>query len=378
MPQVPFTDVRHPECSLEAWPRLMRLREEARGARATVCLERARHITTYLRDLADRSEPPVLQYAKALRCFLSNKAPRFFDANLLAGTTTSKRLGIPVHPELAGQAWGGRAFPGLAGSAADPALFLVPTLFAFIDGLAGPESSPGAWRRVVLERGLEGIVADLEAEEAILRGSALRRDAERITLLQALQEVLAGVATYAANLSRFAQVLASSEIEEDRKEQLGLMAAVCAHVPLKPARTFREAMNAIWLLQAALPSQACPEHLDEVLYPWFRQDLDRGELTVPEALELAGCLWLKLHDHVDWMQEPHWESAPAGQQEGLHGELTQLLAWIAERMDEPGPARDRMAGRSGLSEWWRVMETRVGAWAPGLFRLPGAEASLLQ
>lgn len=378
MPQVPFTDSRHLECGLEAWPRLMRLRDEVGGVRAVVCLERARHITTYLRDLADRSEPSVLQYAKALRCFLSNKAPRFFDANLLAGTTTSKRLGIPVHPELAGLAWGGRTFPGLAGSGGDPALSLVPALFAFIDGLAGPESRPGAWRRVVLERGLEGIVADLEAEEAILRGGSLRRDAERITLLQALQEVLAGVATYAANLSRFAQLLASSEIEEDRKKQLGLMAEVCAHVPLKPARTFREAMNAVWLLQAALPSQACPEHLDEVLYPWFRQDLDRGELTVAEALELAGCLWLKLHDHVDWTQEPRWEAAPAEEQECLHGELTRLLAWVAERMEEPGASKERTAGRMGLGEWWRVMESRVGAWAPGLFRLSGAEASILQ
>ena len=40
--------------------------------------------------------------AEAIASFLSKKHPWFFDDNLLAGTTTSKRFGAPLYPELAG------------------------------------------------------------------------------------------------------------------------------------------------------------------------------------------------------------------------------------------------------------------------------------
>ncbi len=44
--------------------------------------------------------------------------------------------------------------------------------------------------------------------------------------------------------------------------------------------------------------------LDQVLYPFYRKDIDEGRLTVDKAVELVCYLWLKIGDHVPTMNEP--------------------------------------------------------------------------
>jgi formate C-acetyltransferase len=38
--------------------------------------------------------------------------------------------------------------------------------------------------------------------------------------------------------------------------------------------------------------------LDQILYDLYRQDVDSGAMTIGDAVELLGCLWLKIGDHV--------------------------------------------------------------------------------
>src|SRR5512139_158569 len=83
---------------------LQQLRDKCVGAKAEVCIERARLVTEYLRDLSNDTEPMITRYAGAVAYFLSHKVPFFFDDNLLAGTTTSKYFGAPVYPEFTGMA----------------------------------------------------------------------------------------------------------------------------------------------------------------------------------------------------------------------------------------------------------------------------------
>jgi formate C-acetyltransferase len=86
------------------------------------------------------------------------------------------------------------------------------------------------------------------------------------------------------------------------------MGAVCRRVPALPARTFREAINAVWLSEVGIHAEninmaMSPGRLDQVLYPWFRRDMDEGRLDLATALELVGSLWLKLADNVDMVPE---------------------------------------------------------------------------
>ena len=46
-----------------------------------------------------------------------------------------------------------------------------------------------------------------------------------------------------------------------------------------------------------------PGRLDQILYPYYRQDIATGTLTEGEALELIGCFWLKLNDNTNLVPE---------------------------------------------------------------------------
>ena len=99
---VTLTDLGLASHTLDTMPLLASLRQACLSARTEVCIERARHVTAYLKDLADDNEPMEVRYAQAAAHYLTNKTPLFFDNNLLAGTTTAKRFGAPVYPELTG------------------------------------------------------------------------------------------------------------------------------------------------------------------------------------------------------------------------------------------------------------------------------------
>jgi len=83
-----LNDLRLKDITLDSMPRLKMLRDKSIKANSEVCIERARYVTRYLRDMSSPEEPMETRYAKAVNHFLSNKEPLFFDDNLLAGTTT--------------------------------------------------------------------------------------------------------------------------------------------------------------------------------------------------------------------------------------------------------------------------------------------------
>src|SRR5512139_2751885 len=102
MRTVTLKDIRIADQSLKTMPLLDSLRGKNLAAKAEVCIERAKYVTTFLRDMADAGESMEIRYARAVNYFLTHKLPLFFDESLLAGTTTSKPFGAPVYPELTG------------------------------------------------------------------------------------------------------------------------------------------------------------------------------------------------------------------------------------------------------------------------------------
>jgi hypothetical protein len=92
MPLVTLDDIQLRDYTLGNLALLQELRAELLMAKAEVCIERARFVTQHLRDRSSPDEPIATRYAGAVAHFLNHKAPLFFDGNLLAGTTTSKRF----------------------------------------------------------------------------------------------------------------------------------------------------------------------------------------------------------------------------------------------------------------------------------------------
>ncbi|MCD4831538.1 MAG: hypothetical protein K8R02_06995 [Anaerohalosphaeraceae bacterium] len=304
--------------------------------RPAVCIERARYYTRFLRDMSSSSGAAIMRRAKAVNFYLSNKEPLFFDDNLLAGTTTSKPLGAPLYPEFTGLS----IWPeldaistrmknpiSLTREEADELNFEIFPYWmdrSLIEYTRKKYSNPSCMRlaehsvffsagkanglshtvphyRTALEKGLEDII-----NEASLKEKNLLNDKEgnrsKVDFYQAVQIVLKGVITYAQNLARRADELSKSEPEPAKKENLQKMCDLCSRIPAKPVTTFREAVNAIWIIQIAIHAEnenieISPGRLDQVLYKYYKNDIEAGILTVKEAMELIGCLWLRFNDN---------------------------------------------------------------------------------
>jgi formate C-acetyltransferase len=93
------------------------------------------------------------------------------------------------------------------------------------------------------------------------------------------------------------------EIDPTRKAELLEIARICGKVPASPAESFHEALQSIWFLQISLHQEnyeqaLCQGRMDQYLYPYYRRDLESGVLTEERAIELLGCLFIKLSEFV--------------------------------------------------------------------------------
>jgi formate C-acetyltransferase len=345
MSTITLEDVRLEAYTLDDLPLLKQLRGDLLQTKPAVCIERARHVTRYLQDISSDDEPMITRYAGAVAHFLSRKQPLFFDDNLLAGTTCAKPFGAPVYPEWTGMTiWPELDVIGsrdknpqqLTRAEADELNFdiypywmersvlevtrkrhnnpecmrLFERIVFFIASKAGTISHTVPYYGLALEHGIEHIVAlAFQKEQALKAEASLDADRQHsLHFYQAMQKALQGIIAYAANLSAEAARLAQAESDPRRKANFNQMAEVCARVPAKPARTFREAVNALWIIQVAIHAEninmaMSPGRLDQILYPYYRRDVDAGRLSIPEALELIGCLWLKLNDNTNLVPE---------------------------------------------------------------------------
>ncbi len=345
MGTITLTDIRLADQDLNNLPLLKSLRQKSLSAKTEVCIERAHYITTFLRDMAVRDEPMEIRYARAVNHFLSNKIPLFPDDSLLAGTTTSKPFGAPVYPELTGLTiWpeldtmstreknpqfisredtdvlNFDVFPywmeknileaTRAREGNPPCMKLFERIVFFIASKAGTISHTVPCYAIALESGLEWLIAEAarHEEELMGKGSLSQDESHQLDFYRGIQIALGGIVAYAARLSAKALELAAQETDPARRKNLAAMASVCAQVPARPARTFREAINGLWILQIAIHAESInmaisPGRLDQILFPWYQRDIADGVLTIQEAMELVGCLWLKLNDNTNLVPE---------------------------------------------------------------------------
>jgi len=391
MGKVTLDDIRLKDITLENLPRLKMLRDACVQAKPEVCIERARYVTRYLRDMSSEEEPMETRYAKAVSYFLSNKEPAFFDDNLLAGTTTSKYFGAPVYPEYTGMTiWPeldtistrGKNPQRLSDSDRDELNFdifpywmernilehtrkkysnpqcmkLFERIIFFIAGKAGCISHTVPCYRIILEKGLDGIIAEASAHATRIKdGTPAADTSPQRAFYEAVIITMEGIKNYARNLREKTATLAKKEAGTVRRDNYLRMSEIVARVPAQPARTFHEAVNSLWLAQVAVHAEninmaMSPGRLDQVLYPYYKNDINSGTLSVKEAAELIGCLWLKLNDNTNLVPETAEElwggagTVPAVTVGGVDGngedavnDLTYILLRITELLRTRDP-----------------------------------------
>ena len=119
--------------------------------------------------------------------------------------------------------------------------------------------------------------------------------------LQAVVTCCDAVIIYANRYADLALEMAQKCRDRIRKEELLLIAQNCRNVPENPAQNFMEACQAFWFIQMLLQVESSghsisPGRFDQYMYPYYKKDLDNGDITRELAQELMDCIWVKLND----------------------------------------------------------------------------------
>jgi pyruvate formate-lyase/glycerol dehydratase family glycyl radical enzyme len=162
----------------------------------------------------------------------------------------------------------------------------------------------------VLKRGTNDIKKEAEERLASLNPYDKTNNFDKAPFYRAVIIVCDGIAAFAKRYADLARSMAEKEINKQRKEELLKIAEVCAWVPANPARTFHEAIQVQWFFQIYCRfehdgSLLGNGRIDQYLYPYYKKDKEKGQLTDDEALELLECLWLNIAQSVVIFITPH-------------------------------------------------------------------------
>ena len=152
----------------------------------------------------------------------------------------------------------------------------------------------------VLAVGYEGIMAKAQAE--LDRCQVGDHDyARRSRFLNAVILSCQAVMEYAQRYAALAEKMAAECSDPVRRNELEVIALNCSHVPARGAGSFYEACQSFWFVQQLLQLESSghsisPGRFDQYMYPYYKRDLDNGNITREFAQELMDCIWVKLND----------------------------------------------------------------------------------
>jgi pyruvate-formate lyase len=222
-----------------------------------------------------------------------------------------RMLTLIMDPEIAGRA-------GSAGLIADEAIVGILPPFSVGQGkefvrylseteqLAGQldylnELSPMGHivpnHRTLIQRGLGAI-----GEDARTRADDPATPADKAAFFEAVAIAVDAVIAYAETYAALAETTAAGlHAGDPNRANMQAVAACLRKAPRYPAQTFREALQAIYIVHCALhwTVEIVPiGRLDQLLGPLYDSDVQAGRLTESQAQELIDCFWIKLDERV--------------------------------------------------------------------------------
>lgn len=152
----------------------------------------------------------------------------------------------------------------------------------------------------VLDRGIEDMIAEAQAYLDKL-DFTVAQDYDKREFYRSVIITLNACLDYAQRFVDLAREKAAAEQDPARKAELEKIAEVCERVPRYPARTFHEALQCTWFVQAfGYLEQMGHGHAvgrpDQYLYKYYRQDIDNGTITQEDAQTLLESFWIKLNE----------------------------------------------------------------------------------
>ncbi|MGM0451739.1 MAG: pyruvate formate lyase family protein [Thermodesulfobacteriota bacterium] len=312
---------------------------------AEVCSERPRLVTEWYKthgfetDSEDNPWIPELRQGHAFKYLMENRKPIIRTNDLIAGTTTTKEVGVVVYPDSHGtMIWGELlTVPHRSLNPYDISKETVDLLHRevfpfwvhrnFKEWVRNNYNSPLCqaiderfavyfiWKQAALShtipdfpkimaKGANGMIEEVHAQLA-----EKNRSPEEKATLEAMILCLEGLVAYARHLSEQAGKEAAETTDPKRKAELTRLAEICERVPAYPARTLDEAVNAMWIAWVGLHMENTNAglslgRLDQWLQPYFEADMAKRESMqaradyLQHAVELVACFYMRCTDHL--------------------------------------------------------------------------------
>lgn len=380
-----FEEKTSKKLSMDSSSRVNKILNSFKGQRPSIDVERARYFTESFKET--EGELLILRWSKALLHYAKNATVYIDDDQLIVGRGgKSGRYGL-IYPELDGDFlaeairdlpqreispfdiskedekivieeiapyWKGKTFhESLAKSLPKDTLKytydpddLITSRF-IVNETASFRSSI-QWvhdYEKVLKIGFKGIKQEALDKLEELDDFSPVDNTEKKPFLQAIVNVSDAIILWANRHADLAKKLAENEKDLSRKEELENMARICSHVPESPPRNFYEAVQSQWLTQMFSRIEQktgtiiSNGRMDQYLYPYYKKDIESGDLTREKAVELLECMWVSMAQFIDLYLSKtggafnegyaHWEAVTIGGQtkEGLDAtnELTYLF-----------------------------------------------------
>ena len=140
----------------------------------------------------------------------------------------------------------------------------------------------------LLRVGINGLIAEVKARKDALD----LNDPENLPKCEFYEGCLMELEAELVLQRRYAEKLKekAEKATGEKKEHFEKLYEIVSRVPAEPARTFREALQAIHFFSFTLWELYYFGRIDQYLYPYYKADLEAGRITPDEALELLDAV----------------------------------------------------------------------------------------
>ncbi|SCJ58027.1 4-hydroxyphenylacetate decarboxylase large subunit [uncultured Eubacterium sp.] len=336
--------------------RINRMKEKQRNTVPTFSAERARLATEAYEKFG--GEPNVLLKAKMLDYIVTNMTVYIDDDDLIAGNYTDRPRCAPIFPEFASQwildeidtfttrtldqmtaedgikeevieilkRWEGKSFDEVTAGVCRPEA--IEAMNSGILSIGGLETSTGHILPNYFRLFDGGLASAIQACEKNIKEMkvAKKEDQEKVDFWNAVIISCSACIKFAHRFSVLAKEMAAAETDEGRKQELLVISENCATVPENSPQTFWQAIQFVWFIHITLwiesngHANSFPV-FDRLINPLYVKDLQEGNVTEREALDILECFFIKNTDILklrnaffseSWAGYPVWQNMIIG------------------------------------------------------------------
>ncbi len=315
----------------ELTPRMNKYREDVLNIKRWICVDRAVLTTEAYKE--NEAKPLAIKRAMMLDKILSEMSIYIEDESILAGNQATSNCAAPIFPEYA-MDWVIEELDKFEKRDGDVFHIteenkkILRDIAPYWEGKTIKEVALAAMpklSRTYYDLGIikaEGNITAGDAHIAVKYDNVLKHglkwyeqrvnkkieeldltkyeEQEKLYFYEGIKITIEAIRKYALRYSKLAKEKASKTNDEKRKQELLKLSEILERVPYEPAKSFYEAVQSVWLVQLVLQIESNGHSLsygrmDQYLYPYYKNDLDKGVIDEAFACELLTNLWIKTY-----------------------------------------------------------------------------------